>query len=57
MPFPAPPRQERLSIDASNRKGEFLSVERIGMAQHVYVGRYREFNDFQFTQLRQLHGW
>jgi hypothetical protein len=57
MPFPAPARQERLSVDASNAKGEFLSVEKIGLTQHVYLGRYLEFNDFKFTQLRQLDGW
>ncbi|HYX35148.1 MAG TPA: DUF4178 domain-containing protein [Oligoflexus sp.] len=57
MPFPAPARQERLSIDASNGEGGFLSIEKIGATVHVHVGRYRDFNDFQFTHLRQLDGW
>jgi hypothetical protein len=57
MPFPAPARQERLSVDASNAKGEFLSIEKIGLTQQVYLGRYIEFNDFKFTQLRQVDGW
>jgi hypothetical protein len=57
LPFPAPARQEVLSLDASNGKGEFLSVESIGQTLQVYLGRYMEFDDFQFTQLRQLDGW
>jgi hypothetical protein len=57
LPFPAPARQELLSIDASNRKGDFLCLERIGSTVQAHVGRYLEFKDFHFTQLRQLHGW
>ncbi|WP_141734720.1 DUF4178 domain-containing protein [Oligoflexus tunisiensis] len=57
LPFPAPARQELLSIDAGNAKGDFLCLERIGSTVQAHVGRYLDFNDFQFTQLRPLHGW
>ncbi len=57
MPFPAPARQEILSVDGGSEKGEFLSVEKLGSTVQVHVGRYLEFSDFQFTQLRQLDGW
>jgi hypothetical protein len=57
LPFAAPARQDILSIEASNGKGEFLAIESIGPALQVHLGRYLEFNDFQFTQLRQLDGW
>ena len=57
LPFPAPARQEMLSIDASNTQGGFLSLEKFGSTIQASVGRYLEFNDFQFTHLRPLHGW
>jgi hypothetical protein len=57
LPFAAPARQELLSIEASNGEGEFLAVESIGPSLQVHLGRYMQFNDFQFTQLRQLDGW
>lgn len=57
LPFSAPARQELVSVDASNSKGQFLSVEKVGADIRVHLGRYMEFNDFQFTHLRQLDGW
>lgn len=57
LPFPAPAMLEFLSIDCSDSKGQFLSIEKMNEELRVSTGRYLEFKDFQFKHLRQLDGW
>ena len=58
LPFAAPKGRKTRTIDLLGKGGAFASIEidAQGHAQ-VYIGEYAEFNNFNFSHLRDLTGW
>ena len=58
LPLIAPRGRKTTSIDLLGRDGEFAGIEIDGSGKtRVFLGEYAEFNDFAFSQLRDLPGW
>lgn len=48
---------KRKSIDLSNSTNAFANIEYYEDSVKVFTGEYIEFNDFKFTNLREIDGW
>jgi hypothetical protein len=57
LPFSAPKGRRTVAIDFSGEEGDFATVEVEGEAFRLYAGRYIEWDDFGFSNLRPLEGW
>jgi len=57
LPFQAPKGRKTVSIDFTGPGGSFATVEVEGEAVRLYHGRYVEWDDFHFSNLRPLEGW
>lgn len=57
LPFIAPNGRKTLAIDLLGLHGEFASIELAQDNIRVYVGRYLEWNDFNFKNVRPLDDW
>ncbi|HTK85276.1 MAG TPA: DUF4178 domain-containing protein [Patescibacteria group bacterium] len=58
LPFTAQQGKQRTSADLMGNNGEFASIEYNGdKVEKLNVGEYVEFDDLQFTNLRDLPGW
>jgi hypothetical protein len=59
MPYLVDPGESLLTVDASNYEGGFCSFEWNFKVQRwsVFIGRYLDFAEFHFQNLRQLDGW
>jgi hypothetical protein len=58
LPFLAPHGRRSVSVDISGPDQAFGTLDHAeGEPVRVYLGRYVEFDDFQFTGLRKLDGW
>ena len=49
--------QKSLCVDFVGEEGTFLSIEYGLHKTEAYVGKYVEFDDFKFTNLREIDGW
>lgn len=57
LPFAAPQGRESLSVDLSGELDTFANLEYAEDGTRLYMGRYVDFLDFKFTNLRSLDGW
>lgn len=57
LPFIAATGRKTLSIDMLGIHGEFASIELAKDKTRVYTGRYMEWHEFRFQNLRPLEGW
>lgn len=57
LPFAAPKGRRTIAIDCVGRKGEFATLDHDGHKAKAYLGRYVEWDEFRFTNLRPLEGW
>jgi len=57
LPFRAPKGRRTVAIDFTGESGDFATVEIENEVFRLYHGRYVEFDDFRFSNLRPLEGW
>ncbi|MES2745597.1 MAG: DUF4178 domain-containing protein [Bdellovibrionota bacterium] len=59
MPYIVDPGQSIVTMDATNELGGFCSFEWDARVKKwsTFVGRYMDFDDFKFQNLRQLDDW
>lgn len=57
LPFPAPPDVQRLSVDLTNAKGGFASLELSEDGAELYIGEYAKFEALKLSNLRPVPGW
>ncbi len=57
LPFPAPKGRQSTSIDLLGEGKKFANIEYSEFGTNFYRGEYREFDDFDFQNLRELEGW
>ena len=57
LPFTAPKGRRTVAVDCIGKEGEFATLDHDGREGRAYVGRYVEWDDFRFTNLRPLEGW
>ena len=57
LPFAAPLGRKATSVDLSAIGGKFASLDYSDEGKFFYEGRYAEFNEFHFQNLRTLDGW
>jgi len=57
LPFTARKGRRTVAIDCVGKEGQFATLDHDGRAPHAYLGRYVEWDDFRFTNLRPLEGW
>jgi hypothetical protein len=58
LPIIAPRGRKARTVDLANRQGGFASMEYHAPDPiRIYVGEYAEFDNLQFTGLRELPGW
>jgi hypothetical protein len=59
LPFPAPRGRKTKTVDMLGDKGEFAGLEYTDGDDkpRLYIGQYVEFDDLQFSHLRDLPGW
>lgn len=57
LPVNAVQGRESLSVDLANSDGDFASIEYAKGEDRVFVGKYIDFDDFKFRDLRRIDGW
>ncbi len=58
LPFATPKGRKTTAIDLLGQDGEFAGIEQDASGtSKIYMGRYVEFDDLHFTDLRELPGW
>ena len=57
LPLAAASGRTSLSIDLSGAENRFAAIEYSDSGERFFVGRYVEFNDMKFTNLRELNDW
>jgi DNA-directed RNA polymerase subunit RPC12/RpoP len=57
LPKVASKGRQAIAIDLIDRKAGFASIEKDNEAKRLYIGRYVDFDDLRFTNLRELPGW
>lgn len=57
LPFSAPKGRQCMSVDLAGDQKSFACLDYSSEGIHVYVGKYLEFDDFNFKKLRQIDGW
>jgi hypothetical protein len=59
LPFPAPRGRKTRTVDMLGDHGEFAGLEYAEGEDkpRLYVGQYVDFDDLQFSNLRDLAGW
>ncbi|MFO1518315.1 MAG: DUF4178 domain-containing protein [bacterium] len=57
LPFKAPQGKEMFNVDLTGPGEKFASLSFTDEGCELYVGRYVEFEELRFTQLRPLNGW
>jgi hypothetical protein len=57
LPFPFVPKERATSIDMRADDQTFATVSISDHGEQVFLGRYADFDSFQFQNLRTLDGW
>ena len=57
LPFPAPRGRSATYYDMLSPVGGFAGLEDSDEGRRLYIGHYVEFDDLQFTNLREVEGW
>jgi len=57
LPFRAPKGRRTVAIDFTGGEGDFATVEVEDATLRLYAGRYVEWDELGFTNLRPLEGW
>ena len=57
LPFAAPKGRRTVAIDFTGSDGDFATVEVEKNVFRLYHGRYVEWDEFGFSNLRPLEGW
>lgn len=57
LPFVAPPGWKRVGLDLTGPGGQFGTIEIEDGGKTFYAGRYAQFADLNFTELRKVPGW
>lgn len=57
LPFSAPRGRSVTSLDLIGPGGEFGCVEIEGQKARLFLGHYREWDEFHLRNLRELEGW
>jgi hypothetical protein len=57
LPFSAPPGRKGLGIDLMGKGGLFAGVEFSDEGRRLFAGRYVQFDELNFTNLRAVPGW
>lgn len=57
LPMNAMKGRESYSVDLSGDDGEFATIEYAKGEDRLFIGRYADFDDFQFKDLRRIDGW
>lgn len=57
LPMRSPKGRKAVSVDLSGPKDEFACLDYSDDGIRAYIGRYVEFEDFQFQGLREIDGW
>ena len=57
LPFAFVPKEEATSIDLRSDDDTFATVSMSQHGKQVFMGRYADFDSFQFQNLRTLDGW
>jgi len=57
LPFPAPVGRKCISVDVSAEPDLFGTIDYGPEGVSFYTGKYLEFEEFKFQNLRQLDGW
>jgi predicted RNA-binding Zn-ribbon protein involved in translation (DUF1610 family) len=55
LPLQAAAGRKSLSVDLSGPENRFAAIEYSAAGERFFVGRYVEFNDMKFTNLRELN--
>jgi hypothetical protein len=56
LPFAATPGRKAMSIDLTGKNGGFASME-FSEGGRLFVGRYAQFDELKFDNLRPVPGW
>jgi hypothetical protein len=57
LPLSAVEGRRSTSVDLSNDDGEMATIEYAAAETRVFVGDYKDFDEFQFENLRHIDGW
>lgn len=57
LPFIATPDRARVSIDMTDARGAFGSLEFYDDGPQLFVGQYATFGELRFSELRPVPGW
>jgi hypothetical protein len=57
LPFPAPVGRRGWSVDLAGPNAQFAGIEYSDEKVRFFIGRYLQFDDLSFTQLRPVPGW
>lgn len=57
LPFEAAQGRAGTSVDLVGYEGNMATIEFAGQDARVYVGKYIDFDDFKFQNLRKIDGW
>jgi predicted RNA-binding Zn-ribbon protein involved in translation (DUF1610 family) len=57
LPYAAPTGRRTLSVDLLGHKGEFAAIEIDHVTTRIYVGRYVDWPDLHWQQVRSLENW
>lgn len=57
LPFQATPNKKTVRMDLTGPAGSFASINYDDAKPELYIGQYVEFDELNFTNLRELPGW
>jgi len=57
LPFQAPQRKTGTTIDLSNSKGTFASIEYNENESRIFIGKYTSPKELKMKNLREIEGW
>ncbi|HEY9678256.1 MAG TPA: DUF4178 domain-containing protein [Drouetiella sp.] len=57
LPFAAAKGRESTSVDLTGFQNEMATIEYAKESTRVFLGKYVDFDDYQFKNLRHLDGW
>ena len=57
LPVTVPPGRQAVSVDLAGTNGEFASLEYSDGGARLFLGRYAQFEELKFSNLRPVPGW
>jgi hypothetical protein len=57
LPMNAVEGRQSLSVDLSDGEGRMATIEYASSETRVFAGKYLDFDEFKFQNLRQIDGW